>query len=137
MNAEVKKLWVDALRSGEYEQCKNALKANGGYCCLGVLNQLYVDTHGVTWEDSLKYQEEVYTGDPFKYKHQDEDLPPKAQKWAGLDSSNPSVNVGNRQYYQLATLNDTGIDPIIFPDFCPGSGPLNFSQIADLIEKEL
>lgn len=28
--------WVDALRSGEYEQCKDSLHNGVGYCCLGV-----------------------------------------------------------------------------------------------------
>lgn len=35
---EIKKLWVDALRSGLYKQGHNdLLDAEGGYCCLGVL----------------------------------------------------------------------------------------------------
>jgi hypothetical protein len=29
--------WLAALRSGEYKQCRGMLAANGGYCCLGVL----------------------------------------------------------------------------------------------------
>lgn len=38
MKPEIKKLWVDALRSGEYKQGYNALKpSNETYCCLGVL----------------------------------------------------------------------------------------------------
>lgn len=40
------KLWVEALRSGEYEQCTNELCTNDGagtnyYCCLGVANELF------------------------------------------------------------------------------------------------
>ena len=35
---EIKKLWVDALRSGLYKQGHNdLLDAEGGHCCLGVL----------------------------------------------------------------------------------------------------
>ena len=37
MNENVKNLWVDALRSGEYSQTKRQLQDDGGYCCLGVL----------------------------------------------------------------------------------------------------
>jgi len=37
MDAELKSKWVKALRSGEYEQCRNALHDGKGYCCLGVL----------------------------------------------------------------------------------------------------
>ena len=28
--------WIDALRSGQYQQCKGALYDGHGYCCLGV-----------------------------------------------------------------------------------------------------
>ena len=39
MNAEVKELWLKALRSGDYPQAKNAMRDinTGGFCCLGVL----------------------------------------------------------------------------------------------------
>lgn len=37
MDAELKKKWVDALRSGEYQQGRHALRSGNGYCCLGVL----------------------------------------------------------------------------------------------------
>ena len=30
------KLWVDALRSGKYQQARGALKTGDAYCCLGV-----------------------------------------------------------------------------------------------------
>jgi hypothetical protein len=45
MTPELKKLWVDALRSGNYDQTKQYLKVQddvddeeaNGFCCLGVL----------------------------------------------------------------------------------------------------
>lgn len=37
MNSELKAKWVAALRSGQYRQGKEALYADGAYCCLGVL----------------------------------------------------------------------------------------------------
>lgn len=37
MNPELKKKWVDALRSGEYKQGKGILNGERGFCCLGVL----------------------------------------------------------------------------------------------------
>lgn len=37
MNQDIKKLWVDALRSGKYQQAEGALRISDGYCCLGVL----------------------------------------------------------------------------------------------------
>jgi hypothetical protein len=29
--------WIVALRSGKYQQAKDRLRTDGGYCCLGVL----------------------------------------------------------------------------------------------------
>ena len=37
MDTELKKKWVAALRSGQYQQGKGYLKKDGRYCCLGVL----------------------------------------------------------------------------------------------------
>lgn len=37
MDAELKRKWVDALRSGEYAQTMHTLRDINGYCCLGVL----------------------------------------------------------------------------------------------------
>jgi hypothetical protein len=33
---ENRKLWVEALRSGEYKQTKSNLRTTEGFCCLGV-----------------------------------------------------------------------------------------------------
>jgi len=40
MDPEVKKAWVEALRSGEYEQTDGGLCYDGKYCCLGVLCEI-------------------------------------------------------------------------------------------------
>lgn len=37
MDKELKKKWVDALRSGDYEQSRHYLYDGTGYCALGVL----------------------------------------------------------------------------------------------------
>jgi len=37
MTPELKALWLNALRSGEYSQTYGTLKGGAGYCCLGVL----------------------------------------------------------------------------------------------------
>lgn len=36
LNPDFKKRWIEALRSGDYEQGKNSLYKDGKYCCLGV-----------------------------------------------------------------------------------------------------
>lgn len=38
---EPRKLWVEALRSGEYEQTNGALRYEDKFCCLGVACDLY------------------------------------------------------------------------------------------------
>lgn len=40
MDAELKKKWIEALRSGKYEQAKGVLRNGDAYCCLGVLCSL-------------------------------------------------------------------------------------------------
>lgn len=45
MDAELKRKWVEALRSGEYEQGRLKLNSHGRYCCLGVL----CDVAGLKW----------------------------------------------------------------------------------------
>lgn len=45
MDKDVKAAWVAALRSGEFDQVKSQLRYCDGYCCLGVLTDIYIDTH--------------------------------------------------------------------------------------------
>lgn len=42
MDPEMKKRWVEALRSGKYKQGKGCLhdEVHDTYCCLGVLNEI-------------------------------------------------------------------------------------------------
>lgn len=128
MNQEIKRLWVTALRSGEYKQAEGALKTEDGYCCLGVLNQIRVNQQGITWEDSLEYSYEFEDGSCDSRNHEDEDLPPATQKWAGLESGNPDISFEG-DWQNLAMFNDG--------DKKRGIISLNFKQIADLIEAQL
>lgn len=45
MDPELKKRWVDALRSGKYKQCAGKLHDGEGFCCIGVL----ADIQGCEW----------------------------------------------------------------------------------------
>jgi hypothetical protein len=42
MNPTAKKLWLEALRSGEFEQARGRLQSSERYCCLGVLQAVAV-----------------------------------------------------------------------------------------------
>lgn len=48
MKASVKRKWLAALRSGEYEQGQGQLLSAGKYCCLGVL-ACVVDSARKVW----------------------------------------------------------------------------------------
>lgn len=43
MNPEFKQPWIDALRSGKYEQGRNALCKDNKFCCLGVLCEINIE----------------------------------------------------------------------------------------------
>ncbi len=49
MNKAIRDEWVKALRSGEYEQGREALCRDNQYCCIGVLYDSTVDAE---WESS-------------------------------------------------------------------------------------
>lgn len=57
MNPEIKKQWVEALRSGRYKQGREALRTTDNrYCCLGVL----ADMCGQTWQHNTDRNEYGY-----------------------------------------------------------------------------
>lgn len=64
MKSELKKTWIEALRSGKYEQGTHNLKRNGKYCCLGVLCEIA----GKRTEDSF------YTPLGLPFEEDSEDL---------------------------------------------------------------
>ena len=53
LSMDVKANWLEALRSGKYEQAQRWLRTSDGFCCLGVL----CDTQKMKW----KYDKNFYT----------------------------------------------------------------------------
>lgn len=49
MNQRVLRLWTEALRSGNYKQGQQRLRADDTYCCLGVLADVYCKDVGEDW----------------------------------------------------------------------------------------
>ncbi len=45
MKADLKRKWVEALRSGKYKQGEGELRRGDAFCCLGVL----ADVRGAEW----------------------------------------------------------------------------------------
>jgi hypothetical protein len=112
MNPQIKQKWVSALRSGDYQQTQRRLHDENGFCCLGVLCDLYGKENNVEWNL-------VNNGQNYEFQEFESYLPSSVRKWAGVEACNPHVNDGEST---LVRLNDTGC---------------TFRQIADVIEKQL
>lgn len=113
MNKEIKKRWVEALRSGKYIQGQNYLLSNDTYCCLGVLCDLYVKEHNICWEELTATDTQ-----------QNKVPPPEAVEWAEMHLVVPRVLLSDlRREVSLTELND--------------NLHYSFDQIAGLIEEQL
>lgn len=116
MDKRIKKLWVEALRSGEFEQGRNQLCIQGEkhdrFCCLGVLCELHARETDQYWE-GVQYIGTTTT------------LPNIVVKWAELNDDNPDI-----KKIPLGSHNDGNeLDNV--------RKPKSFKQIANLIEKWL
>lgn len=112
MNKDLKKKWIDALRSGKYLQGQDRLCHKGAYCCLGVLGSILPKT--IDFEICDFYEEGVvYVWDGEEYTECDEYLPLDIGKIIGLELP---------MQEKLARMNDNG---------------KSFEEIADFIEENL
>lgn len=123
--------WIAALRSGRYQQGRNALRRRTGegvaYCCLGVACDLY---------DSTKWDNEVYClGSDYVM------LPPEAVRaFFGLKAAS-----GHFTFVSDKPVDPSKFvyEPLIGPvwgtslDRLNDSAELSFEQIADVIEMHL
>ena len=107
MNPEIRAQWCAALRSCEYQQTKEELRDSNGYCCLGVLTDLYVKAGNPVESESAGWEGTVWD--------QDTILAADVRDWAGLSECNPYLTPA----LAAAELNDDGY---------------TFAQIADLID---
>jgi hypothetical protein len=118
VNKEVKKKWVDALRSGEYAQGRSSLRDHDEYCCLGVLCELAVK-EGVIAPPTYSDGVWRYVGDQEYY------LPRVVMDWAELTEEDPKVDPGEdsefSEWNTLAQMND--------------GAQADFDQIAEMIEE--
>lgn len=108
MNKRVKGLWIKALRSGKFKQCKAKLrkKVNGEqcHCCLGVLEEIHAAETGTRFSGGRGGNNNL--------------LSDTAREWAGLDDADPVLLP--KIPMTAAELNDDG---------------RSFQYIADKIEK--
>ena len=117
MNPEIKQKWVDALRSGKYDQGSEKLRSHQGYCCLGVLCDLYSQELNQEWEFRGAFEEEnTQPTDNWYFDNASEFLPESVREWAGFSLPSPQVRVDVTEnddeddwfYDDIANLNDTG-----------------------------
>jgi len=129
MNSKVKEAWVNALRSGKYEQGSERLRSVSGYCCLGVLCDIYAQEHNTEWEFRGNEETNLQPMDYWYYEGESEFLPESVMDWAELKTNNPQLRVDvedgedNWNYKEgVSNLNDSGY---------------TFTTIANLIEAQL
>jgi hypothetical protein len=128
MNELIKQKWVEALTSGEYSQGKSCLNnGQGGFCCLGVLTDIYAKEHGLEWEFIEDEGKPGFDGEVYL-------TPLDVQAWSGIDTNVPYLPFAER-------ANFIGKDPEPIPeaDISTSIAALNdegitFPQIADLIK---
>jgi hypothetical protein len=125
MNLEIRKLWAEALRSGQYKQGNNYLKyereGETYHCCLGVLCEVYqkeTNQSIVTNSDTLNLD-----GIPRKvywFDHRNAFLPRVVTEWAGLSEFDPHLGPPENIKSNATFWND--------------DNKATFDEIADLVE---
>lgn len=117
MNPQVKEKWIDALLSGKYEQGSEKLRSVTGYCCLGVLCDLYSQEQNTEWEFRGNEETNLQPQDYWYFEGESEFLPDSVREWAGMAFKNPQVRVDvspeedeDEWFYhdEIANLNDSG-----------------------------
>ena len=118
MKEEVAKAWVEALRSGRYQQGHNSLKNVTGFCCLGVL----CDISGLGQWERAAAEVECMDGEHLYTVGMDsgiDTLPTAVKEWAGVASFDPELPLSIP--LPMSYLND--------------ADRLTFEQIAEHIEE--
>jgi hypothetical protein len=106
MNPQIKEKWIDALRSNEYKQTQGYLHTSDGYCCLGVLCDLYAKEHHVEWKIGNNGHIQSFDG-------RDQLLPNSVRDWSGIET----IVTRNPHYWKVIDLNDDGEDFFFIADY--------------------
>lgn len=120
MKQEVKELWIEALLSGEYKQSQQHLQNEDGFCCLGVLCDVYAKSQSLEWGEHREYDDGFCSYNPFSFLGCDEFLPEVVMEWAGLEHEDPIITHDGPT--TLSALNDYGH---------------GFEKISELIKEQL
>lgn len=125
MKEDIKHQWLEALRSGKYEQGRQSLCVSSRYCCLGVLAEI---TGHLSPLDEVGYKEcRVINKEDGTYE--DSELTSDLLQTFGLSSD---------QQCHLIVLNDGQLGcHCNQEDKCNKCRPRSFLEIADWIEENL
>ena len=121
-NKENIKLWVDALRSNQYEQGTGSLCEDNKHCCLGVACEVYQKIVG-----DLEITKACGYDNKIEYNNDTNFLPRRVIDWLGLDMDSPDSTISRGDD---STLNTYGYVEL------NDSLSYTFNQIADVIEKQ-
>lgn len=121
MNPEIKQKWVEALRSGKYNQTEVSLKDCQGHCCLGVLCEIRCKELGVNSDTFFSEVLEDTGGQGFLNK--------SMLTWAEFDET-----VIFEQHETAFSINPKGIKMSLHE---LNDNGYTFNYIADIIEKHL
>ena len=120
-----RKKWIDALRSGNYQQTTDGyLHLDGKYCCLGVLCDVYEKETGRKVEATISLPTGPETFG-FKYDFETLETFPQVMEWVGLRNRiglyDEVDEVDENGQCSLSHKNDYGF---------------SFEEIAEIIERE-
>ncbi len=79
MKKQILDKWIKNLTNGKYKQTAFALRRESGFCCLGVLTDMYIKKHGLNW-DYVKDGACKFTGESNM-------LPQVVAEWAEFDKN--------------------------------------------------
>lgn len=126
MKPEIKKLWIEALNSGKYQQGRTFLHKGDKFCCLGVLCELYCkkvsNIRKLRKETNIR---KLHTETKYSYAGRSSNLPDVVSIWAGIEIET-TIPTGIGRYSDegsftsLSFLNDSGTP---------------FKEIAEVIDK--
>lgn len=127
LKPEIKALWIEALRSGEYEQGQEYLNSEKGFCCLGVLCDIAIKEGVIPdWREKPEPQAYGQGHELIAVKWvlgSASLLPREVHDWAGLKRDDEFSTLGYLgDGTSLASMNDNGS---------------TFAEIADVIEEKL
>lgn len=135
MKIDIAKQWIDALKSGTYQQGQGKLHATDikgecMYCCLGVLCDLFMQQNPNELEVQVVTRKDQALAQHYQMMSQFDDsitvynnesvvLPLRVREWAGMsDALGRFIDSESHGQDSLAELNDHG---------------MSFAKLADVI----